>query len=82
MPNPIKAVKAVKKITTGKRKAIAREATTGSGSRKAGKQSNSFVNQLAKSVKKSGSTQQPADYAPKSVATGVKKITAVKRRGK
>jgi len=69
-------------ISTGKAKSIAREAKTGTPSHKELKQNDSFVNQLAKSVKKSGSTQQPADYAPKSVATSVKKLTAVKKRGK
>lgn len=69
-------------ISTGKAKSIAREIKTGISSHKEAKQINSFVRQLAKSVKKSGSTQQPADYAPKSVATGVIKLTHVKRRGK
>lgn len=79
MANPVKIVKgAAKVITTGKAKATAKGM-----SRKEAKQSDSFVNQYAKFQKKSGSTKNPAQIAPKSVALGLKTPKVpVKKKGK
>jgi len=87
MVNPIKAVKAVKKITAGKAKSIAREKKYGTASYKVAKQNDSFVNQYAKYAKKSGSNlkgnQALAEaVAPKSVSKKVGPKVPVKRRGK
>ena len=48
--------------------------------RKEAKATDIFVNRYSKSVKKSGSTKNPAQVAPKSVATGVKKMPAKKSK--
>jgi hypothetical protein len=75
-----------KNVTTGKAKAIAREKKYGTPSYKTAKQNDSFVNQYAKSVKKSGSTLQgnpelAKSVAPKSVSPR-KKSVPVKKKSK
>ena len=73
------------KPTTGKVKSDAREKKYGTPSRKTAKQNDSFVNQYAKSVKKSGSTlkgnpELAKSVAPKSVSPRQKSVP-VKPRG-
>lgn len=82
----VKGSKGKAKPTTGKAKSIARENKYGTPSRKTAKQNDSFVNQYAKSVKKSGSTLQgnpelAKSVAPKSVSPR-KKSVPVKKKGK
>ena len=78
MANPVKIVKgAAKVITTSKAKDTAK-------SRKKSERIDSFVNQYAKSLKKSGSTANVLPRtAPKSVSLGLKTPKVpVKKKGK
>lgn len=70
-----------KSITTGKAKSIARENKYGFASHKVSKQQDAALNKAARTIKKSGKPNWLADAAPKSVATGVKKIAGPKPKG-
>lgn len=70
-----------KNITTGKAKSIAKEDKYGFASHKTSKQQDVAFSKAAKAMKKSGKSDWLADAAPKSVASGVKKIAGPKPKG-